>query len=390
MKGLRSQLSLGAFLITHEIGVVAALADEMVVLGGGHVAEWGSASRVRAAPEHQHTHDLLNAAPTLADASRTRDGVELRVVKGVFEPLHSMSISIRSDHRNTSFMADHSMDPPLTRLGCGEWGFRNMSIDERARGLARIGMRVVEFGVGGGMAGRLPEEPSPSDIKRFRQLHEDYGLEPRYGVLENDFTLRDRNAHVAQLARTERLMRSIAACGARHVRLFTGFMPIDDMDDAIWSQLVSALERMQTLATELDLVIGLETHHAVLAGVPATHVHTATTRADGVERLLAEMPEEIGFLWDPGNIKTVDPDDHDYLIPTLAGRVVAAHLKDWRRDENGWQTVEPGADDIDYDLALRRIDYDGVCLIEYDSVADPIEGTARSRDYLVSIGAAVA
>ena len=64
----RTRLSL--LLITHDLGVVAAVADQLMVLENGVVCETGSAAGVLRAPQHPYTQVLLAAAPSLSGATR--------------------------------------------------------------------------------------------------------------------------------------------------------------------------------------------------------------------------------------------------------------------------------------------------------------------------------
>jgi ABC-type microcin C transport system duplicated ATPase subunit YejF len=58
---LRRDLRMSMLLITHSLGVVAALADSVAVLDGGRVIEAGDVRDVFAAPEHPYTRSLLAA-----------------------------------------------------------------------------------------------------------------------------------------------------------------------------------------------------------------------------------------------------------------------------------------------------------------------------------------
>ncbi len=59
--------------ITHDLGVVRYVSDEILVLYAGHVAEFGNAEDVLTLPSHPYTEALLSAAPTPdPDAEQTR------------------------------------------------------------------------------------------------------------------------------------------------------------------------------------------------------------------------------------------------------------------------------------------------------------------------------
>jgi peptide/nickel transport system ATP-binding protein len=52
-------------IITHDLGVVAEMADDIAVMYAGRIVETASAARVFAAPEHPYTWGLLKSIPTL-------------------------------------------------------------------------------------------------------------------------------------------------------------------------------------------------------------------------------------------------------------------------------------------------------------------------------------
>jgi ABC-type microcin C transport system duplicated ATPase subunit YejF len=58
---LRRDLRMSMLLITHNVGVVAALADSVAVLHGGRVIEEGDVRDVLTAPQHPYTRSLLAA-----------------------------------------------------------------------------------------------------------------------------------------------------------------------------------------------------------------------------------------------------------------------------------------------------------------------------------------
>src|SRR5690606_24568041 len=60
------ELDLGVLLITHDMGVVGEIADEVVVLNGGLPVEQGPVASVIGAPQEPYTQELLAAVPSLA------------------------------------------------------------------------------------------------------------------------------------------------------------------------------------------------------------------------------------------------------------------------------------------------------------------------------------
>ena len=76
LKQLQRDLSLSYLFITHNISVVAYLADEVAVMYLGRIVEYGSVQQVLQAPQHPYTQALLTAVP-VADPSRERNVIRL-------------------------------------------------------------------------------------------------------------------------------------------------------------------------------------------------------------------------------------------------------------------------------------------------------------------------
>ena len=62
---LRRELRLGLIFITHDLGVVAQVADRLAVMYAGRIVEEGPARDVLARPRHPYTEGLLAASPRL-------------------------------------------------------------------------------------------------------------------------------------------------------------------------------------------------------------------------------------------------------------------------------------------------------------------------------------
>ena len=65
MRTLRAELGTAIILITHDLGVVAELADEVMVMYAGQVVERCEAHRLFAEPQHPYTIGLLGSIPRL-------------------------------------------------------------------------------------------------------------------------------------------------------------------------------------------------------------------------------------------------------------------------------------------------------------------------------------
>src|SRR6185369_15509777 len=70
MRDLQSEFNSALIIITHDLGVVAELADDILVMYGGKGIEYGSAREIFEWPEHPYTWGLLGSMPRL-DRTRT-------------------------------------------------------------------------------------------------------------------------------------------------------------------------------------------------------------------------------------------------------------------------------------------------------------------------------
>ena len=65
---LRRELGLALLFISHDLGVVASVADRVLVLRDGTVREEGDVGRLLAAPADEYTRLLIDSAPRVAVA----------------------------------------------------------------------------------------------------------------------------------------------------------------------------------------------------------------------------------------------------------------------------------------------------------------------------------
>jgi peptide/nickel transport system ATP-binding protein len=79
VEGLQSEHGTGVVWITHDLGVVAGIADRVLVMYGGRCVEDGTVDDVLERPAHPYTRGLLGALPDLA----ADDDGELATVPGV-------------------------------------------------------------------------------------------------------------------------------------------------------------------------------------------------------------------------------------------------------------------------------------------------------------------
>ena len=64
---LAARLNLSLILVSHDIGVVHRLCDQLLVLRDGEIVEQGRSATVLRTPTHPYTRELLAAVPRLPD-----------------------------------------------------------------------------------------------------------------------------------------------------------------------------------------------------------------------------------------------------------------------------------------------------------------------------------
>lgn len=64
MKDLQKELNMAIILITHDLGVVAQMCDEVIVMYAGSICEQGTADEIFYNPKHEYTKGLMRSIPT--------------------------------------------------------------------------------------------------------------------------------------------------------------------------------------------------------------------------------------------------------------------------------------------------------------------------------------
>ena len=77
MQSLQKELGMAIIMITHDLGVVAQLCDEVVVMYAGSICEQGTADEIFYNPRHEYTKGLMRSIPTLES-----DGQRLQPITG--------------------------------------------------------------------------------------------------------------------------------------------------------------------------------------------------------------------------------------------------------------------------------------------------------------------
>ena len=116
MRRLQQETGTAVVLITHDLGVVAEVADEVVVMYAGRVVEQGPAQALFENPQHPYTVGLLGSIPRL-DAEQSR----LAAIDGqVPNPLHPPKGCSFAQRCPFAQAQCFEQAPPLRALGNGQ------------------------------------------------------------------------------------------------------------------------------------------------------------------------------------------------------------------------------------------------------------------------------
>ena len=77
MQSLQKELGMAIIMITHDLGVVAQMCDEVIVMYAGSICEQGTADEIFYNPKHEYTKGLMRSIPTVDS-----DGGRLQPITG--------------------------------------------------------------------------------------------------------------------------------------------------------------------------------------------------------------------------------------------------------------------------------------------------------------------
>jgi oligopeptide/dipeptide ABC transporter ATP-binding protein len=114
LKVLRDRLHMAILLITHDLGVVAEMADEVAVMYAGRVVERGPVKAVFESPQHPYTEALMRSIPILGMTQAD----PLHVIRGMVPSALSWPKGCRFEPRcEFAFDRCRDEDPPTFKVG---------------------------------------------------------------------------------------------------------------------------------------------------------------------------------------------------------------------------------------------------------------------------------
>jgi peptide/nickel transport system ATP-binding protein/oligopeptide transport system ATP-binding protein len=115
LRDLQQETGMSVILITHDLGVVAEMADEVAVMYAGRVVERGTAKDIFEDPQHPYTIGLLGSIPRIEE-----DRDRLLSIDGSVPPPFAFPSGCRFNPRCPfAIRACTEIDPPLRELSPG-------------------------------------------------------------------------------------------------------------------------------------------------------------------------------------------------------------------------------------------------------------------------------
>ena len=170
MRGLSTKLNSAILLITHDMGVVADIADNILVMQGGKAVEYGSAEQIFDRPVHPYTQQLLGSVPKIGSSKMRVLEVAREAVTPVLK-LENVTIEYPKRGRIPAFTAvrDFNLEIyPGEIVGLvGESGSGKTTVGRASIGLIPIKSGKLE------VVGR---DISGASMKELREIRRNTGI----------------------------------------------------------------------------------------------------------------------------------------------------------------------------------------------------------------------
>ena len=149
MRGLKDKLNSAILLITHAMGVVADLADDILVMKNGVIVESGTSEQIFYNPTHPYTKELLAAVPVLGKGKKRSFVVDTAQRSQPVLKMENVTIEYPKRGRVPAFTAVKDFDLEIYRgeiVGLvGESGSGKTTVGRGAIGLLPIKSGRIEI-----------------------------------------------------------------------------------------------------------------------------------------------------------------------------------------------------------------------------------------------------
>ncbi|MDB5366601.1 MAG: microcin transporter ATP-binding protein [Rhodospirillales bacterium] len=185
LRDLRDRFGMALLLITHDLGVVRAMADRVVVMRKGEVVETAPSADLFAHPQHPYTRALLAAEPKGAAVAHQSDAPPVLTVEGlkVWFPIKAGLLRRTIDHVRAVDGIDLAVRPGQTVGVVGESGSGKTTLGQALLRLIDSEGTIRFDGVN--VQGWAPKQLRPLRRKMQIVFQDPYGsLSPRLTVGE--------------------------------------------------------------------------------------------------------------------------------------------------------------------------------------------------------------
>ncbi|HEX7844139.1 MAG TPA: ABC transporter ATP-binding protein [Kofleriaceae bacterium] len=118
LRSLQREMGMSILLITHDLGVVAETADEVVVMYAGRIVERARTEALFAAPRHPYTAGLLRSVPSYGDGTEIAERARLVEIPGMVPALTELPAGCKfADRCPATAERCRAEEPPLVQLG---------------------------------------------------------------------------------------------------------------------------------------------------------------------------------------------------------------------------------------------------------------------------------
>lgn len=166
IRNLRDKLNSAILLITHDMGVVADLADDILVMKDGKTVEYGTSDQIFNRPQHPYTQQLLASVPKLGSVAVRELAPELAGLPPVLR-LQDVSIDYPKNGRIPAFRAvsNFSLEIfPGEIVGLvGESGSGKTTVGRAAIGLLPVAEGAIE------LVGKDITKPTAKELREIRK-----------------------------------------------------------------------------------------------------------------------------------------------------------------------------------------------------------------------------
>jgi peptide/nickel transport system ATP-binding protein len=186
LRSLNDKLGTGIILITHDMGVVADMADHVIVMKSGRVVETGTAAQIYRSPKEPYTQELLAAVPHLGTGAATGNIANPHTGETPVLSMRGVDIVYPKQGRVAAFRAAEDIDLeifPGEVVGLvGESGSGKTTIGRAVVGLLKVSKGEIT------VAGQNMVGVSPKDLQAVRRnigiVFQDPGssLNPRWPI----------------------------------------------------------------------------------------------------------------------------------------------------------------------------------------------------------------